>query len=454
MMSDGGVVPSMMSDASVTLSPRQQQRLQVLTRLVAGQCTTSEAAQLLGVSERQLWRLKAAFQQQGAVALVHGNAGRTTPWRLTDEVRDRVRALVATQYADCNDSHIAELLARDHDLFLSRASVRRILREGGSPAPHPRRPAQHRRRRDRFAQAGMLLQIDGSPHAWFGPDQPRCTLLGAIDDATSAVVAAVFRAQEDAQGYLLLLRQVLRTRGIPEALYHDRHGIFLRDPKTPWTRTEELAGVPDPTQFGRALRELGITSIAARSPQAKGRIERLWGTLQGRLVPELRLAGITSLDTLPSEFLSEYLARHNAQFAVAPNDPDSAYRPVTTATDLDRVLSFRYARVVNHDNTVQFDRQILQIPPGLQRRGYARAHVYVHEFLDGGLGIDFAGTWLVRTVPPANPPTLRAHRARRTHADTTTAPTDSSAPIPTAPTGPKELRPDPRKPAANHPWRR
>jgi transposase len=149
--------------SSVTLTPRQQHRLAVLNRLVAGHCTASEAAQLLGLSERTIWRLKAAYERQGAAALVHGNRDRPKSWALPEDLRDRVRTLVAERYADCNDTHITELLAREHEIFLSRPSVRRILRSGGSAAPHPRRAPRHRRRRDRYAQEGMLLQIDGSP---------------------------------------------------------------------------------------------------------------------------------------------------------------------------------------------------------------------------------------------------------------------------------------------------
>jgi transposase len=444
----------MTSDASsVTLTPHQQHRLAVLNRLVAGHCTALEAAQLLRVSERTIWRLKAAYQQDGASALIHGNRDRPKPWALTDAVREQVRALVAERYAECNDAHITELLAREHDIFLSRASVRRILRAAGSPAPHPRRAPRHRRRRDRFAQAGMLLQIDGSPHLWFGPDQPRCTLLAAIDDATSMVVAAVFRAQEDAHGYLLLLRQVLTSYGIPDALYHDRHGIFLRNPHDRWTLAEEFAGAKDPTQFGRVLVDLGIGSIPARSPQAKGRVERLWGTLQDRLVAELRLAGITSPEAVTADFLTIYLDRHNAAFAVPANDPGSAYRPLPPTLDLDRQLSFRYGRIVNHDNTVQFQRQIFQIPPGPRRRGYAKARVWVHELLDGSVGVWHADEqrWLLRTDPSATPVTLRARSAKSPR---TPAPQRAPRPAPDpTPEPPSPTRP-PWKPAADHPWRR
>jgi transposase len=442
----------MSSDASsVTLTPQQQHRLAVLNRLVARQCTAAEAAALLGMSERQVWRLKAAYQQDGVAALIHGNRDRSTPWAITNQLRDRVRSLVAERYAGCNDAHIAELLAREHDIFLSRASVRRILRAAGSPAPHPRRAPRHRRRRDRFAQAGMLLQIDGSPHLWFGPEHPRCTLLAAIDDATSTVVGAVFRAQEDAHGYLLLLRHVLTTHGIPDALYHDRHSIFQRNPHDRWTLEEEFAGAKDPTQFGRVLVDLGIGSIPARSPQAKGRIERLWGTLQNRLVAELRLAGLTTPEAVTADFLTTYLERHNAAFAVPPNDPGSAYRPLPTTLDLERQLSFRYGRTVNHDNTVQFNGQVFQIPPGPRRRGYAKARVWVHVLLDGSLGVwyDDEQRWLLRTDPSATPVTLRARPAQppRVPAPQLPAPTDAS---------PKPVSParTPWKPAANHPWRR
>lgn len=437
----------------VTLTPQQQHRLAVLNRLVARHCTASEAAALLGMSERQVWRLKAAYQQHGAAALIHGNRDRATAWALTDDLREQVRSLVAERYAGCNDAHITELLAREHDIFLSRASVRRILRSAGSPAPHPRRAPRHRRRRDRFAQAGMLLQIDGSPHAWFGSSQPRCTLLAAIDDATSTVVAAVFRAQEDAHGYLLLLRHVLTTHGIPDALYHDRHGIFLRTPHDRWTLEEEFAGAQDPTQFGRVLVDLGIGSIAARSPQAKGRIERLWGTLQDRLVAELRLAGLSTPEAVTADFLSAYLDRHNAAFAVPPNDPGSAYRPLPPTLDLDRLLSFRYGRIVNHDNTVQFNGQLFQIPPGPRRRGYAKARVWVHELLDGSVGIwhDEEQRWLLRTDASATPVTLRARRAKRAHdTESQPAPTATAGSVPKPPPSP----PTPWKPAADHPWRR
>ena len=260
-------------------------------------------------------------------------------------------------------------------------------------------------------------------------------------------MAAVFRQQEDAHGYFLLLRQIIRSQGIPLDLYRDRHGIFQRDPQVPWSLEEQLAGRAEPTQFGRALEELGILSIAARSPQAKGRIERLWNTLQDRLVAELRLAGITTLEAA-NAFLPAFLARHNARFAVRADDPGLAYRPLDPALDLDRILCFRYPRVVANDNTVQLGGRTLQIPPGPTRRGYAHAHVWVHEFLDGSLGVWHQGRWLLRTTAPPVTAPLRARNGPRRHATTPARP----LPLPLPPTVRAPRRP--AKPAPDHPWRR
>jgi hypothetical protein len=265
----------------------------------------------------------------------------------------------------------------------------------------------------------------------------------AIDDATGKIVAGVFRQQEDAQGYFLLLRQVLKAKGIPLDLYHDRHSIFQDNSRRPWTLEEELQGRREPTQFGRALEELGITSIAARSPQAKGRVERLNGTLQDRLVQELRLAGITDIKA-GNRFLTAYFKRYNARFAVKAEEPGLAYRPLDGSLDLDRILSFRYQRVVAMDNTVRLEGRLIQILPGPKRRSYAGARVWVHELLDGSLGVWYQDRWLVRTSPHGDP-TLRArNRARQPALKPQRLPVQQPAPAPQrASTQP-----------APHPWRR
>ncbi|HEY7067961.1 MAG TPA: ISNCY family transposase [Chloroflexota bacterium] len=435
----------------------------VLNAVVAGHSTVAEAAASLGLSQRQVRRVLAAYQREGAAALAHGNRGRRPAHATTREVARQVVALAQTTYAGCNQQHLRDLLAEREGIVLSRATVHRLLAGAGVLAPPARRPPQHRRRRERRQQAGQLVQIDGSPHAWLQERGPRLTLLAAIDDATGRVEAAVFRAQEDAQGYLLLLWQLVEQQGRPLALYHDRHAIF-RPPSTPAERQEPehgldaladaLAGRQPRTQFGRALEELGIASIAARSPQAKGRVERLFGTLQDRLVSELRLADVTTRETA-NAFLLAYLPRFNAQFAVPAATPASAYRPLDPTQELAAICCFKYARVVAADHTVTFGPQRLQLLPGPTRRSYAHAAVEVHQRLDGTLAVCYGGHVLPTTPAPPEAPLLRA-RTRRAAAPAST-PAERADGRTAARPGPSNrpgLGPRSGPPAATHPWRR
>ena len=243
---------------SIILTQKEQQRSKVIEAVQAGRWSVEAAAEILGLSVRQVWRLKAAYEERGPAGLGHGNRGKPSPGRIEGEMRRQVVALMRGAYAGCNDRHLAELLALRDGVVLGRSSIARIRREEGLKPASRRRQPRHRSRRERRPQEGILLQLDGSYHHWFGPDCDRTTLLGAIDDATGDVVAARFREHEDAQGYFLLLGEVLTQHGIPLELYHDRHSIFQVNPKTPWTPGEELAGKQEPTQFGRALEELGI----------------------------------------------------------------------------------------------------------------------------------------------------------------------------------------------------
>jgi transposase len=440
-------------EASITLNRSEQKRLLVLNAVVAGQSTVAEAAASLGLSQRQVRRVLAAYGKEGAAALAHGNRGRRPAHATSPEVAHQVVALAQTTYQGCNQQHLRDLLAEREGIVLSRATVHRLLGAAGLLAPPARRPPQHRRRRDRRQQAGQLVQIDGSPHAWLEDRGPRLTLLAAIDDATGRLEAAVFRRQEDAQGYFLLLWQLVEHQGRPLALYHDRHSIF-RPPTTPAERqdpqhgldehADALAGRQPRTQFGRAVEELEITSIPARSPQAKGRVERLFGTLQDRLVVELRLAGVDSLEAA-NAFLRTYLPRFNAQFAVPAATPGSAYRPLEPTQELAAICCFTYARVVAADNTVTFGSQRLQLQPGPTRRSYAHATVEVQERLDGSLAVCYGGQYLHTTPAPPEAPLLRARKRRAAPAATAARPGPSTRP---------GLGPRSGPPPADHPWRR
>lgn len=269
-----------MKKETVSLSAKEQQRVMVLNQVERRGLTGKQAAALMYLSLRQVSRLLAAYRKEGVAAVAHGNRGRRPVHTLPEETRKRAVILTQGPYAGCNHYRLQELLAEREGLVVSRSSLWRILTAAGLRSPRRRRPPQHRSRRERYPQEGMLLQVDGSRHDWLQSREPYLTLVGAVDDATGTVPAALFREHEDAQGYFLLLRAIIRTQGIPLALYSDRHGIFTVNPPRPLTLDEEIVGERQPTQVGQALHELGIHLILALSPQAKGRIERLWGAFQ------------------------------------------------------------------------------------------------------------------------------------------------------------------------------
>lgn len=285
-----------MKEGNVTLSTKEQRRLMVLNHLGSGAISGKEGAELLGLSERQLRRLRRGYERIGAKALAHGNRGRRPANAVDAKLQARVVELAKTRYAGFNQQHFTEMLAEREGVQLSRQTVNRILTKAGIVSPRRRRAARAHRRRDRFPREGMLLQLDGSRHDWLEGRGPFLSLVGAIDDATGLVPWACFRVQEDAQGYFEVLRETIRRKGVPLAVYSDRHGIFFKTRDKELSLQEQFDGRQRPTQFGRLLEELGIQLILARSPQAKGRVERLWGTFQDRLTSELRLAKISTLE--------------------------------------------------------------------------------------------------------------------------------------------------------------
>ncbi len=384
-------------------------RALVLTRVLAGKVSVPDAALLLGLSERSVRRLRGRLEAAGPGALVHGNRGRQPAHTIDPALKTRIVTLAKTTYAGINDSHLCELLAEREGIRISRASMQRILRKAGLRSPRRHTRARYRSRRERRPAAGMLLQLDGSPHDWFGTGE-RATLQAAIDDATGDVVAAVFREQEDAAGYFELLRTVLSTKGVPLAAYSDKHSVFQVSAHERETLAEELAGEREPTQFGRALAELGIELILAHSPQAKGRVERLFGTFQDRLRAELRLAGITTI-AAANAFLPRYLPRHNSRFAIAPADPAPAWRALPAGVTVESVCCFKYGRLVAQDNTVRLDGVVLQLPPRGTHWSWARQRVELRQYLDGSFSAHApGGRELARSAVPKTPPKLRAQR--------------------------------------------
>ena len=438
-----------MDTPPVTLGPDEQRRLYVLTELLAGRLTTIEAALTLELSIRHLKRLKARYRREGVASLAHGNRGRR-PWHAIDPaLAERVVELARTRYGGLNHSHLADLLAEREGITLERSTIRRLLLRAGLPSPRPRRPPAHRSRRERMAREGVLLQADGSRHRWFGPDEPFATLIGAVDDATGTVPAALFREHEDAAGYLAMLRAIGADKGLPLALYIDRHGIFTKRASERLTLEEELTGTRLPTQVGRALEELGVRRIHALSPQGKGRIERMWETIQGRLVAELRLEGITTI-AAANAYLPGFLVRLNARFGVSAASPDIAYRPLPDDLDLDRICCFKYGRIVAADNTIRFGGRVLQLGPVSGRRSLARTRAEVHERLDGSLLVLWRGESVATAAAPADASKLRARSGSRILTDLPDP--DVSGPISDRPASP--IEPLEREPGPIHPWRR
>jgi transposase len=431
---------------NITLDREQQKRVYILNQVIEGKLVARKAAELMNRSVRQIRRMVAAYRKRGVKAVVHGNRGRRPVNRIAATVVSRVVKLAQAKYSGFNQQHFSELLAEREGIRLSRASVRRILGRAGIRSPRQRRISPHRSRRQRYVQEGMLVQIDGSPHRWLGPERAELSLLAAIDDATGKVLGAVFRRHEDAQGYFLLLRRIVEIHGCPLAIYRDRHGIFQRGKKRDLTIAEQLEDQPNQTQFGRLLSELGIESIPAHSPQGKGRIERLFGTFQDRLVNELRLAEASTIDEAAA-MLAEFLPRYNRRFAVAPQQPGTVYQQPPCGRHLDEIFCFKYRRTVGMDNTVRFYEHRIQIHSDRDRTSYARARVEVHERMDGSLAVYFRGHCLTTTEAPVEAPVLRVRENRPTTQSTQSRRRE-----------PKPLRQPIKhgsgKPSPKHPWRR
>jgi len=439
------------------MSRKEAPRPGLLKAALAGRITNQEAATALGISRRQVQRLKRRWQAGGLAALLHGLRGRPSNRRLPAPVRRQAATLLQTTYAGFNDVHLTEKLRELHELPISRPSVRRLRQALGIPAQRPRRPPKHRSRRARADAVGRLVQLDGSPFAWLEDRGPGGTLLGAIDDASGQIVALWFRPEEDLHGYAVLLNQLGRTHGLPLTLYGDRLNVFVRN-DVHWTRDEQLAGAQSPTHFGRMLQELGIGYIAAGSPQAKGRIERLWATLQDRLVKELRLRRVATL-AAANAYLPIFITDYNRRFAAGAATLPAVWRK--PPREFARVLSCRYARVVARDNTVTVSGRVVQLPPGPRGRSWAGLTVDVRELLDGRLLV-FAADTLVTQQPPPGPGFILKPRSgpggdrrRRQHLTASTATPQlvqdrrSTTSRPSTPSAKTHSRP-----AADHPWLR
>ena len=365
------------------MKQREQARIQVLNTVLEHHLPIAQAAEIMGISERHTKRLLAAYRKEGPAALAHGNRGRRPHNAVPEDAAAAVVKLASNGYAGANHSHFTELLREREGIDLSRPTVRRILVKAGIGSPRIRRSQQHRFRRKRMPQEGMLIQVDGSHHPWLEERGPKFVLLLAVDDATGVAAQAIFHPSEDTRGYLVLLEGLIEQWGIPLALYSDRHAAFKYNARQGPVLYES-------TQFARLMGELGIQQIFALSPQAKGRVERMAGTFQDRLVTELRLAGAPTMDQA-NEVLQDFLPRFNARFAVAAEQPETAYRSAPEDLSLTETICIHHTRKVARDNTVKYQWRVLQLLPGIKRPSYAGLQVDLLERADGELLLRYQG---------------------------------------------------------------
>jgi len=404
-----------MSEWELRVTQKELHRMHVVQLTIEGRESIGRGAQLLGISARQMKRLRRKFKAGGNQGLLHGNRGKAAWNKTTAKKIEQVVELARGRYQGLNDTHLTEKLQEKEKLTVSRAVVRTILRGAGIAAVRRRGVKRHYKRRERKAQEGELLLWDGSHHRWFGDQQAACNLTAVIDDATGALLQGVFTLEEDAQSYLICLRRILLDKGIPLALYMDRHGILRRNDEH-WSLEEQLCGEQTPTQVGGALQALGIQSIFALSPQAKGRVERLFKTLQDRLVAELRLAGISTAEQATCFVNGPFRADFNTRFAKPARQSQTAWRALPKGVDVDRICSFSYQATVGNDNAVRLGGRILDIPPGPKQRGYAKTRVEVRHLLDGRWRVYAKDRLLLETNPPAVPEPLRTLRRRHRRA--------------------------------------
>lgn len=395
----------------LAMSQRDRQRFHLLQMVIKGALSLVQAAAVMKISYRHAKRLAARFRQRGAAGLIHGNRGRPAANRMPSGLREKILALSTQPYALFNDTHFAEQLAAREQIPASRETVRKLRRAAGIAPKRPRRAKRHFKRRVRKLQEGLLLLWDGSPHHWFGHHQPPCCLMSAIDDATGKLLEAFFLPTECSWGYLRLLSGILTHYGLPASIYQDQHSCLKRN-DSHWSLEEELAGQQDPTQVGAVLAELAIQPLFALTPQAKGRVERLFGVLQDRLVAELAFHGILSPEPANRFLQAHFISDYNQRFARPAAETTSSWRKTPAPLQLQRIISFRYPAVVGNDNCLRLHGEIIDIPPGPTGRSYAKARVEARQLLDGSYHIFHQGQLIAKTTPkPIREPIYT--RARR-----------------------------------------
>jgi hypothetical protein len=377
----------------LTLTMKELDRLQVLTRIAERRLTRRRAAELLRLSERQVRRLYQAFARAGAAGVPSRRRGRPSNRRLADATRDRALALVRAHYADFGPTFAHEKLTEAHDLTLSVETLRGWMIAAGLWVPRTQRARRSYPPRPRRACLGELVQLDGSEHAWFEDRGPGCTLLVYVDDATSRLMELCFVDVESTFDYFRATRRYLERHGKPMAFYSDRLSVFHVQAR------DRAQGGPGLSQFGRALHDLNIDLLCAHSPEAKGRVERANGTLQDRLVKELRLRGLND-PVAAAPFLPEFMADYNRRFAKPPAVAYDAHRPLRPADDLTEIFTLQTTRRISRQLTVHYKRDLYVLDDTVATRRLRGATVMVREAADGTVTLHAQGHRLAARLYP------------------------------------------------------
>jgi len=364
---------------------KEVNRYKVICEVINKHLKILDAAVALKRSERQVYRIKAGVLKDGAKAVIHKNKGKRGPRWLTGKVKEKIKYLYQTKYKGFNIAHMTEFLNEEEKIKASRESVRQVLFEAGLYVKWKKHP-KHRSWREPRSREGQMLQFDTSDHDWLEGRGPKLNLIGGIDDATSNCPGARFALSDSCIENMRVLKRIVETKGIPLSFYCDKDSNFRVN--CAQGIQHELEGKDYAlSQIGRALEELGVEVIYANSAQAKGRVERAWGTFQDRLCSELRLHKISTPHGANHYLLEEFLPKHNRKFAHTAKEPGFAYRPVPKGLDLNNVFCIKEERTVAPDNTISYNSKYYQLLPDEYRISFTKAKVMVHEWLDGSIHI-------------------------------------------------------------------
>jgi len=374
----------------LTMSNREVDKVKVIQNTIDGRFSWPQAAEILSLSERQVGRLCAKVRKEGNRGIIHGLKGRPSNNRLEEGLGDKAVGLVKQYYPDFGPTFAQEKLFDNHGVRISVNTLRKVMIGAGLYRPKPYKP-KHRKWRERRPCVGMLVQLDGSEHAWFEKRGPKCALLIFIDDATSRILYGRFITVEDTANLMTCAKAYLKLNGRPVAFYVDKDSIYKVNRQA--DIEEELRDETPISQFARAMGELEVQMIFADSPQAKGRVERGFRTHQDRLVKELRLAGISDMAEA-NKFLEKYIPKHNAKFAVAPASRGDAHRRLLHAHKLEGILCTKLNRTVANDYTLRYRNKFLQLAPEQAVRVRPGLVVVVEERLDGSLHLRLKGVYL------------------------------------------------------------